>query len=126
MTAPNIYQQAREAARDDPTMTELLNMLHDLPHVFGVGVDGDDEDWRPTIVRINFDDEMGRGTSQVLDIMHIAGWRPAGVCFTARNRITFKRSGVTPEDTDSSAREEPTRSEPADFGYGESTGVQDL
>jgi hypothetical protein len=29
-------------------------------------------------------------------------------------------------DGDDDGREEPTRSEPADFGYGDSTGVQDL
>jgi hypothetical protein len=29
-------------------------------------------------------------------------------------------------DDDDDGREEPTRSEPADFGHGDSTGVQDL
>lgn len=39
----------------------------------------------------------------------------------------FPYATITEVDADTDdGREEPTRSEPADFGHGESTGVQDL
>ena len=48
--APTKLEQALDAANDDPTFREFVNMLSSLEELF-VHVDGRDEDWWPTEVR---------------------------------------------------------------------------
>lgn|GEM_PF-2245916 len=94
---PSQLEQALEAARDDPTLTELTGMLLDLPMVWHVTVDGDDERWRPTTIMVNLEDDHGRGTDDVIRLMRRAGWVPTSVCFS-RNRLTFEVIGETDSD----------------------------
>lgn len=88
-SAPSTLDQALEAANDDPSITQLVGMLCDLECLYGVGVDGEDDEWRPTTISVNFDDRHGSGTSDVIKIMRRAGWEPVSTCFS-RNRITFE------------------------------------
>ena len=85
--APSQLEQALEAARDDPSLTDLTGMLLDCPQVAHVMVDGDDERWRPTTIAVCFAGD--RGTADVLSLMARAGWRPRSACFS-RERITFE------------------------------------
>jgi len=89
---PSILEQALEAANDDPALTELTGMLLDLPMVWGVTVDGDDERWRPTAIAVRLEDDHGTGTGAVIRLMRRAGWEPTSVCFS-RNRLTFEAIG---------------------------------
>lgn len=86
---PNLYEQAREAARDDPGLTELGDILHDMPAVTEVLVDGRDEDWRPVEITVGFGDDGYRATDDVLAIMRSAGWKAEHVTFAPYNRIRF-------------------------------------
>lgn len=87
MQTPNVYEQAREAARDGPPRTELTNLLYDLPCVDEILVDGENEDWRPTTITVGFRDH--RGTDDVAVIMARAGWRFDGATFAPFNRVRF-------------------------------------
>jgi len=64
-------------------------MVLDLPHVFYVDLQGEDDPSRPTSVSINFDSDHGRGTEEVATIMRLAGWRFDGATFSPRNRLRF-------------------------------------
>lgn len=88
---PSATEKALEAARDDPDLTELGNMLLDLPHVYYVDVDGDHVEYRPTRISVNLDDDVGRGSGALLKLMSRAGWNPVEVCFS-RNRIGFEKT----------------------------------
>lgn len=88
-TTPNVYDQAKEAALDGPSRTELANMVYDLPCVCELLVDGEDEGWRPTAITVGFDDDTGRGTGDVATIMRRAGWRFEHAVFAPYNRLTF-------------------------------------
>lgn len=90
---PNKYEQAKERARDDLDRTELANMVYDLPGVMELLVDGEDEDWRPTTITVGFEDDHGRGTDDVAEIMARAGWTFAGATFAPFNRLRFKERG---------------------------------
>lgn len=90
---PNVYEQAKEAAHDDPSRTDLTNMVYDLPCVHEVLVDGEDEDWRPTTITVGFSDDAGRGTGDVATIMQRAGWQLDGVTFAPYNRVRFVECG---------------------------------
>lgn len=92
----SVTEQALDAARDDLSLTDLANLLSGLPSLYYVQVEGDDEEWRPTEIAVNFDDDAGRGTEDVLTIMRRAGWRPVEACF-ARNRVTFREVGADGE-----------------------------
>jgi len=126
-TEPSVYEQAKEVARDDLSRTELTNLLYDFPHVCECVVDGEDKDWQPTRATVRFDDDAGRDTSEATTVMQCGGYKLADAAFEL-NRLTF----VDREDSadewveDDNGEKVPRRSEPADFGGGESTGVQDL
>jgi hypothetical protein len=120
---PHKYEQAKERARDDLDRRELVNLVHDLPCVVETLVDGDDEPWRQTQITIGFTEDYGGGIDDTITVMQRAGWRVDGVTFGNYRRLAFVERDA---GDDQVARPEPTRSEPADFGYGESTGVQDL
>jgi hypothetical protein len=93
---PNAYEQAKEAALDGPTLRELTNMLYDLSCSVGCLVDGEDEDWRPTRITVEFDrDDYGRGTDDVLTIMRRAGYRLESVTF-GRPQLHFEATDETP------------------------------
>lgn len=97
---PTAYEQAKEAAFDDPTRQELTNMLYDLPSVVGCMVDGEDEDWRPTRIIIEYRrGDYGRDTDDLLTIMRRAGWQLQAVTF-GRPQLHFepvdaRRAGET-------------------------------
>lgn len=91
---PNPYEQAKEAARDDPSQTELANMVCGLPGVCELLVDGDEEDWRPTTITVGFTDDAGRETTDVTSIMTRAGWRVEGATFAPYNRLRYVERGL--------------------------------
>ena len=90
---PSAYDQAKERARDDLTHRELANLVYDLPHVMEILVDGEDEDWRPAVITVGFDDDAGRGTGEIATIMARAGWRFDGATFHPYNRLRFVPEG---------------------------------
>ncbi|PCR88646.1 hypothetical protein [Natrinema ejinorense] len=95
--APSKLEQALEAANDDPTMQELVNMLCSLEGLF-VHVDGADEGWRPTTIEIECLEETWQShtaTNDLLTLMRRAGWRLEGVTFGARKRLTFAPTRVS-------------------------------
>ena len=88
---PSKIEQALEAANDDPTMQEFVNMLCSLDGI-SVLVDGDDEDWRPTEVMVEIHDktmQCDRATRDLLTIARRAGWKVHSVSFGVRKRLTF-------------------------------------
>ena len=90
--APTKLEQALEAANDDPTMQEFVNMLCLLDGLF-VHVDGRDEDWRPTEVMVECVDktwQCDRATNDLLTLARRAGWRLESVSFGTRKRLTFR------------------------------------
>ncbi|PGF14244.1 hypothetical protein CP556_24885 [Natrinema sp. CBA1119] len=90
--APSTLEQALEAANDDPTRQELVNMLCSLGGLH-VHVDGTDEDWRPTTIDIGCVDptwQCDTATNDLLTLMRRAGWRLESVSFGARKRLTFR------------------------------------
>jgi len=98
-TEPNIYEQAKERARDDLDRVELTNMLYDFPNVDECLVDGEDEDWRPTRITVGFTPDDGhRDTSEVATVMRRAGYKFADATFAPYNRLAF-------EERDSEASE---------------------
>lgn len=89
---PSKIEQALEAANDDPTMQEFVNMLYSIDGV-SVFVDGDDEDWRPTEVMVECIDksmQSDRATRDLLTIARRAGWQLHSVTFGSRKRLTFR------------------------------------
>lgn len=91
---PPQIEQAKEAVRDDPNLRDLKNIVYGLDGVTELFADGEDEDWRPTVITIGFEDYDR--TSDVVDIMAIAGWRVERVVFTYQ-RIEFIRRGDADE-----------------------------
>lgn len=89
---PTPAEQAIEAARDDPSRTELTNMVYDLPGVTELLVDGEDEGWRPTVITVGFGQDGYRYTGDVIDVMQAAGWNVGNVVFGPYNRISFQES----------------------------------
>jgi hypothetical protein len=87
---PSVIEQAKEAARDDPSRRELTNLLYDLPGVHEVLVDGEREYWRQVTMTVGFSDSTGRMTSDVATIMQRAGWQFAGATFSLE-RLRFTR-----------------------------------
>lgn len=92
LSEPDQYEQALEAARDDPSRAELTNMVYDLDAVHFSHPDGEDDDCRPTTIDVHLEDDHGRKSDTVMDIMRAAGWKPTYVAFS-RNRITFEEAG---------------------------------
>lgn len=94
-TAPTTAEQAKEAARDDLSRSELMNMVYDQPTVVEVFCDGQDDDYRPTTVTVGFRDSGGRGTHTVGTIFQRAGWtfHDATPCY---DRLTFEKPGSCP------------------------------
>jgi len=89
---PRTAEQALEAARDDPSLTELTNMVYDLSKVTELLVDGDDEDWRPTTITVGFGERAYRETGDAIGLMRAAGWTVESVVFSPYNRITFEEA----------------------------------
>lgn len=89
---PTTAEQAKEAARDDLSRTELTNMLYDLSGVYEVLVDGEDEDWRPTTITVGFGDDGYRYTGDVVTIMRRAGWKFEHAVFGPYNRLCFEEA----------------------------------
>lgn len=88
---PSQIEQALEAANDDPTMKEYVNMLCSIDGL-SVLVDGEDEDWRPTEVIVECLDksmQSSRATRDILTISRRAGWQLHSVTFGTRKRLTF-------------------------------------
>ncbi|WP_337653253.1 hypothetical protein [Halomontanus rarus] len=83
---PSRIEQALEAARDDPSECEFINMLCSLEVGF-VDVSGRDEDWRPTSVSVS--GVASARTGDVVTIARRAGWELTGVTFE-RERLTFE------------------------------------
>jgi hypothetical protein len=88
-TEPNVYEQAKERARDDLTRRELTNMLYDFPGVHECLVDHEDDPTLPTTITVGFDDEGYRDTSEVATVMQRAGWKLDRVVFSPYNRVSF-------------------------------------
>lgn len=101
-SAPNVYEQAKERARDNLGRTDLTNMVYDLPTVSEILVDGEDEDFRPTTITVGFSNDAGRGTDDIATIMRRAGWKFDGATFSPYNRLRFEKLG---EDDDARADE---------------------
>lgn len=90
--APSNLEQALEAANDDPTRQELVNMLCSLGGLY-THVDGTDEDWRPTTIAVECIDktwQSDRATGDLLSLMRRAGWRLESVSFGVRKRLSFR------------------------------------
>lgn len=86
---PHKYDQAKVRARDDLSLTELTNMVYDLPCVSELLVDGEDEGWRPTKITLGFCEDYGAGIDDAISVMQRAGWRVDGVTFGTYRRLTF-------------------------------------
>ena len=86
---PSDLEQAKEAARDDPTLEEFVGLLLAIPDV-GVGVWYDDEPWCETMVMVSHIDSTY--VSDALTIARRAGWELEGVTFE-RDRLEFVRRG---------------------------------
>lgn len=82
--APNTWEQALEAARDDPTLQEFANMLCSLDGY--VDVIGEDEGFRETVVMI--EGVPSNRTSDLLTIGRRAGWQVDSITWE-RNRVSF-------------------------------------
>jgi len=90
--APSELEQALEAANDDSTRRELVNMLCSLEGLF-VHVDGTDEQWRPTTIELECLDKTWQcdaATRDLLTLMRRAGWRLESVSFGTRKRLSFR------------------------------------
>ena len=92
---PSKADQAKERARDELTRQELTNLVYGLPNVCEVLVDGEDEDWRPTMITVGFKD--WRATGDVGTIMRRQGWRFVDATFQ-HQRVTFVEPGVGAEE----------------------------
>jgi len=93
---PSKVEQAKEKARDDLTLTELCNMIHDLPCVLELIVDGEADGYRETRIIIGFKSENGAGTDDIATIMRRAGWTFDGVTF-CMERMRFRLPGSDQE-----------------------------
>lgn len=91
LKSPTKYEQAQEAAKDGVTRAELTNILLDLPHVHEALVQGENEDWRPTIVMVGFEESPGASTAHVDKIMRLAGWKSDGTSFALNRRHYVQR-----------------------------------
>ena len=91
---PSKLEQAKERARDELTRQELTNMVYGLSNVSEVLVDGEDEDWRPTMITVGFRDY--RATGDVGTIMRRQGWKFVDATFQ-HQRVTFVEPGVGDE-----------------------------
>ena len=90
---PNTYDQAKERARDDLDRQELTNIVYALPCVCELLVDGDDVDWRPTVITVGFAEDYSAGIDDTITVMQRAGWRVDGVTFGTYRRLTFVERG---------------------------------
>lgn len=86
---PSLWEQALEAARDDPDLQALTNLLYSLPGVY-VYVDGEDERWRETTIFVSVDGPARSNTDDVLRICRRAGWELRDVTWE-RERLEFVR-----------------------------------
>lgn len=89
---PTLWDQALEAARDDPDERAFIALLASLPDCFVAAWD-DDTTWASTVVTVALDGDTARyRTGDVLTIARRAGWRLADVTWE-RDRLEFEPRG---------------------------------
>ena len=93
-STPTLFEQALEAARDDPDQDEFVRLLARLPGVEIVTVeDHEDRPWLPPQITVSCSGLPDSRTNDVLTIARRAGWDVADLTWE-RHLIHLEPAGV--------------------------------